>query len=100
MGSARAPSQGRGSIEGTRDSLVGTFDIYATRTAQRTNEIVKILTMVSVLLLPTTVIAGFMGMNITAPYSNDDPRVFWIVLAAIVGIAVTTLIVLRLRRWL
>lgn len=87
-------------VEGTRDSLVGTFDIHATRTAQRTNDIVKILTIVSVLLLPTTVIAGFMGMNIKAPYSNDDPVIFWIVLAAIMAIAAITLIVLRFRRWL
>jgi len=87
-------------VEGARDSLVGTFDIHATRTAQRTNDIVKVLTMVSVLLLPTTVIAGFMGMNIKAPYTNDDPTIFWLVLAAIVGIAVTTLRILRLRRWL
>ena len=50
--------------------------------------------------VPTTVIAGFMGMNIKAPYSNDDPTIFWIVLALIGAIAVGTLVVLRLRRWL
>ena len=87
-------------LEASRDSLVGTFDIHASRTAQRTNDIVKILTVVAVLLLPTTVIAGFMGMNIKAPYSNDDPLVFWAVLATIAVIAVSTLLVLRFRRWL
>lgn len=51
------------------------------RTAQQTNDVMKILTITSVLLLPTGVIAGFMGMNIKAPYSNDDPTIFWIVLA-------------------
>jgi Mg2+ and Co2+ transporter CorA len=61
---------------------------------------VKILTIVSVLLLPTGVIAGFMGMNIRAPYSNDDPVVFWIVLVAIVVVAALTLVALRARRWL
>ncbi len=87
-------------VEAARDALVGTFDIHASRTAQRTNDIVKILTMVSVLLLPTTVIAGFMGMNIKAPYSNDDPSIFWFVVLAIAAIAAGTLIVLRVRRWL
>ena len=58
------------------------------------------LTVVSVMLLPTTVIAGIMGMNIKAPYSNDDPRIFWIVIVLIIAIAVSTLSVLRLRRWL
>jgi magnesium transporter len=87
-------------IEDSREALVGTFDIHTSRTAQRTNNIVKVLTVVSVLLLPTTVIAGFMGMNIKAPYSNDDPTIFWDVLAAIVVIAIGTLITLRARKWL
>lgn len=56
--------------------------------------------VVSALLLPTTVIAGFMRMNIKAPYSNDHPLIFWVVLSAIGCIAIATLVVLRLRRWL
>jgi len=87
-------------IEDSREALVGTFDIYTSRTAQRTNNIVKVLTVVSVLLLPTTVVAGFMGMNIKAPYSNDDPTIFWYVIGAIAVIAITTIALLRLRRWL
>jgi Mg2+ and Co2+ transporter CorA len=46
------------------------------------------------------VIAGFMGMNTKPPYSNDNPAVFWIVVVLILAIAVATLVVLRLRRWL
>jgi Mg2+ and Co2+ transporter CorA len=53
-----------------------------------------------VLLLPAVVIAGFMGMNEKTPFSQDDPRVFWIVVALIIVLALGTLIVLRLRRWL
>jgi magnesium transporter len=87
-------------IDSAREALIGTFDIYMSRMAQRTNDTVKILTIVSVLLLPTGVIAGFMGMNIRAPYSNDDPVVFWIVLVAIVVVAALTLVALRARRWL
>jgi Mg2+ and Co2+ transporter CorA len=62
--------------------------------------VVKILTVVSVLLLPTGVIAGFMGMNIQAPYSNEDPLIFWIVVLLTVGLAVGTLVALRVGRWL
>lgn len=87
-------------IDAAREALIGTFDIHMSRTAQRTNEVMKILTVVSVLLLPTGVIAGFMGMNIQAPYSNDDPRIFWIVVLMIVCLAVGTLVALRARRWL
>jgi len=87
-------------IDAAREALIGTFDIAMSRTAQRTNDVMKILTVVSVMLLPTGVIAGFMGMNIQAPYTNDDPLIFWLVVALILSVAVGTLVLLRLRRWL
>ena len=87
-------------IDAAREALIGTFDIHMSRTAQRTNDVMKILTITSVLLLPTGVIAGFMGMNIKAPYTNDDPTIFWFVLAGIIIIAVATLAMLRIRKWL
>ena len=89
-----------GGIDTAREALLGTFDIHMSRTAQRTNEVMKTLTIVSVLLLPTVVIAGFMGMNIKAPYSNDDPTIFWFVVAGSAVIAALTLVALRLRKWL
>lgn len=89
-----------GAVENARDHLLGSFDVYMTSTAQRTNEIMKVLTIVSLFLLPGALIVGFMGMNQTAPYSIDDPLVFWLVLALIATIAVGTFVVLRLRRWL
>ena len=87
-------------IDTAREALLGTFDIHMSRTTQRTNEVMKTLTIVSVLLLPAGVIAGFMGMNIKAPYSNDDPTIFWFVLAGIALVAGLTLVSLRVRRWL
>ena len=86
-------------VDGSRESLVGTFDIHMTRTSQRTNEIMKILTIVSVTLLPAGVISGFMGMNETPPFAIDDPRVFWIVVVVIAAVAAFTLLALRVRRW-
>jgi magnesium transporter len=87
-------------IDAAREALIGTFDIYMSRTAQRTNDVMKILTITSVLLLPTGAIAGFMGMNTKPPFSNDDPIVFWIVVVLIVAVALVTLLLLRVRRWL
>ncbi len=87
-------------IDGSREALVGTFDIHMTRTSQRTNEIMRTLTIVSVMLLPAGVISGFMGMNATPPFSLDDPRIFWIVVVVIAAIALFTLAMLRMRRWI
>ena len=51
------------STESAREMIVGAFDLYMTRTAQRTNDVMKVLTVISALLLPASLIAGIFGMN-------------------------------------
>ena len=46
-----------------RESTVGSFDVLIARTGHRTNDIMKVLTLTSVILLPGALIAGLMGMN-------------------------------------
>jgi magnesium transporter len=89
-----------GSIESSREALLGSFDVFMTRTAQRTNEIVKILTIATVLLLPGSVIAGLLGMNVVVPLNKDDPLSFWIVVAGVVTLAIVALTLARFRRWI
>ena len=48
---------------GRREAIVGSFDVLIARTGHRTNDIMKVLTLTSVILLPGMVIAGLMGMN-------------------------------------
>lgn len=47
----------------TKDGLNGAFDLYVSHMAHRTNQIMKLLTIVSTMLLPTSVIVGFFGTN-------------------------------------
>ena len=83
----------------TRESIVGSFDVLLASTGQRTNEIVKVLTLASVLLLPGALIAGVMGMNFEVGIF-ETAAYFWLVLAIIVGVAVATLAVARAREWI
>ena len=46
-----------------REAIVGSFDVLIARGGHRTNEIMKVLTLTSVILLPGALIAGVMGMN-------------------------------------
>ena len=46
-----------------REAIVGSFDVLIARGGHRTNEIMKVLTLASVILLPGALIAGVMGMN-------------------------------------
>jgi Mg2+ and Co2+ transporter CorA len=89
-----------GAVEDARDALLGSFDVYMSRTAQRTNEVMKILTIATVLLLPGSVIAGLLGMNVVVPLNKDDPTSFWLVIAGVLVLAAVVIVVARLRRWL
>jgi magnesium transporter len=85
--------------EKARDLLVGSFDIYLGRAAQRSNDVMKALTLISAIALPGIVLAGVMGMNFKMPLF-DDPNNFWFVIAAMAILAATILIVARWRRWI
>jgi len=50
-------------IDVDRDQMSGTMDAYLSVVANRTNEIMKVLTIFSALMLPLTLIAGIYGMN-------------------------------------
>jgi magnesium transporter len=82
-----------------REMLIGTFDVHMTRTAQRTNDVMRVLTLATVILLPGSLIAGIMGMNFQVALFND-PSMFWVVIGAMALIATATLVVSRLRGWL
>lgn len=86
-------------IANVREMLIGTFDVHMTRTAQRTNDIMKVLTLASVVLLPSVVLAGVMGMNFKIGFF-DNPDMFWVVIGGMVTLAVVTLGVGRWRGWL
>ena len=90
-----------GSARDAKDAVIGSFDVLIVRTEHRTNEIMKVLTLASILLLPGALIAGVMGMNVNfnASVFANSP-LFWVVIIAIVMLAVATLAAARARRWI
>ena len=86
-------------VENARELLVGCFDILISRTGQRTNDVMRVLTVISSILLPAVVIAGIMGMNFKAPIF-DDPANFYLVLVATAVLAISILAIARWRRWI
>jgi Mg2+ and Co2+ transporter CorA len=87
------------SVENARELLIGAFDVYMATSAQRTNEVMKALTILSAILLPSVVLAGVMGMNFKMGFF-DDANNFWLAIGAMLGLAVGVLAVSRWRGWI
>jgi magnesium transporter len=89
------------SARDVRDAVASSFDVLIVRTEHRTNEIIKVLTLASILLLPGALLAGVAGMNVNfSAHTFAHSPLFWVVVTAIVLIALVTLALARLRRWI
>ena len=87
-------------VENARELLIGSFDLYMTQTTRRTNEVVKTLTLFSVVMLPAGVVASLMGMNFQVSLFNTGWQGFLGVLAFIGTLALCTLLTARWKRWI
>jgi magnesium transporter len=83
----------------TRESIVGSFDVLQASTTRRMNEIMKVLTLASVILLPGALVAGVLGMNFKVGLFETN-WLFYIVVVAIVAIAPLVVGLAKLRDWI
>ncbi|HNS17775.1 MAG TPA: magnesium transporter CorA family protein [Bacteroidales bacterium] len=79
------------------ESLSKTFDSLQTN---KTNEIIKILTMISSILLPLTFIASVYGMNLRSLPFSQYPNSFWILMGCMVVLGLLMVTYFKKRRWL
>lgn len=88
------------SIEAGRDLVGNCMDSYQSTVSQRTNDIVKSLTILSAFMLPMTFLTGFFGMNFEAmPFRSHS--LFWFSLFAIfLGIPAGMMLLFQRRGWL
>lgn len=67
--------------------------------SHNTNNIIKILTIFSVIMLPLTFVTGLYGMNISLPIDNH-PLAFFIIVGVLVTIVSVMLIIFRIKKWI
>ena len=88
------------SLDRAREMIVGSFNLYATRTAQETNQLVKLLTLVTVIIGLSGAIAGIFGMNFDTPLTKTGLPGFIAAVGAMVALgAMLTMFAWR-RKWL
>ncbi|MDO9512237.1 MAG: magnesium transporter CorA family protein [Bacteroidales bacterium] len=86
-------------IEDYSELIEGYSKTFDSLQANRTNEIIKTLTLVSAIILPLTFITGLYGMNIFLPL-QAHPYAFIYVIMTMVGIALLMLVFFKRKRWM
>ena len=88
------------SVDTERDLLNNGLDIYLSSVANRTNEVMKVLTVISTVALPALAITGIYGMNLKGLPFEDSPHGAEIVAALTLLFTLVLLYLLRRRGWL
>jgi magnesium transporter len=93
-------------IETYRELGADLIDVYLSSISNRTNEIMRVLTVISTIFIPLTFIAGVYGMNFNpsaSPWNMPELNWFWgypLSLALMAAVALGQLIFFRRRGWL
>ena len=68
-------------LETQRETITALHETHSSLLSHRINEVIKRLTLVSVALLPLTLLASLFGMNLDDIPFSTNPLGFWIVMA-------------------
>ena len=88
------------SLEATRDMIAGMLDLYLSSVSNRVNLEVRALTVVAVIFMPSTLLSGIFGMNFKQMPLLDMEMGFYLVLGAMLSIALSLGLIFWRRRWL
>lgn len=88
------------SLEAIRDMLSGMMDIYLSSVSNRVNMELRALTVVAMLFMPATLIAGIFGMNFEIIPWFHHPHGFWFALSIMAAIALIMTLIFWRRQWL
>ena len=84
-----------------QDRITGMLDAHLSNVSNRLNEVMKVLTVVSTILMPLTLLTSVYGMNVPLPQFPGGERLqFWWIFAISVAIAVAMLAMFRRKRWI
>ena len=86
-------------LENYKEVVVALDETNESVISHRVNEILRVLTAISVIVLPLTFIASLWGMNVGVP-GEGDQTAFWIITGVMVGILVGMVAFFRRRGWL
>lgn len=78
------------------EGLSKTFDSLQ---ANRTNEIIKMLTLISSFILPLSFITGLYGMNVLLPF-GDHPLAFYGIIGSMILLVASMFTYFKIKKWM
>jgi magnesium transporter len=87
-------------IETYRDILSGMLDIYLSSVSNKTNSVMKVLTIIATIFMPLTFLAGLYGMNFKYMPELDLHWTYPALLIVMAVIAISMLVFFRVKKWL
>lgn len=84
-----------------QDRITGVLDAYLTSASNRLNEVLKVLTVMSTIFMPLTLVSGLWGMNVVLPrFPGSDALQFWWLSGIMTVVVIGMLAAFRVRRWI
>lgn len=84
-----------------QDRVTGILEVNLASISNRLNQVMKVLTVMSTIFLPLTVLSGMWGMNVKLPqFPGGEPAQFWWVAGIMIAVAGAMLAVFRRNRWM
>jgi len=87
-------------VETYRDLLSGIMDIYLSTNANRMNEVMKVLTIMSSIFIPVTFIAGVYGMNFENMPELKTQNGYFVIWGVMLGIITGLIIYFKRKKWM
>ncbi len=87
-------------LENNRDTLSSLVDLYLSIIGNKTNEIMKVLAIVSAIFIPLSFLAGALGMNFKYIPAVEFEWGFPLVIIIMVGIALLMLLYFKKIKWI
>ena len=86
-------------IDGSRESVLGAFDLYATKSSQLTNIFIQRLTFLTLVMGTLGVVASILGMNFQLEFFSSRYG-FWTTVTGMIIFTIAATIYARRRRWI
>jgi len=86
--------------DAAKDAAASLMEIQLAMVAQRTNEVMKVLTLMASIFIPLTFMAGIYGMNFEQMPELQNPYAYPSLLAVMLGTAVAMVWYFRRRGWI